>query len=78
MAEPQDWIDRALAQGAWEPPAGFTNRIVLQTMAILPRRLSLRERLVAVATGLLESARARIEGSAWVLRQYREMIFGSG
>ena len=74
-AEHQDWVEQTMAQSAWEPPDGFTDRIVLQAMAALPRRLSLRERLVAVATGLLESARARIEGSAWVLLQYREMIF---
>ena len=74
-AEHQDWVDRTMAHGAWEPPDGFTDRVVLQAMAVLPWRVSLKDRLVATVTGLRESARAQIEGSAWVLLQYREMIF---
>ena len=64
-----------MAQDAWEPPDGFTDRVVLQVMTALPRRVSLRDRLVATLTGLGESARARLEGSVWVVMQYREMIF---
>ena len=73
-AEHQDWVDRTMAQSAWEPPHGFTDRVVLQAMAVLPRRVSLWDRLVATFTGLRESARARIEGSAWVIRQYRNLM----
>ena len=74
-AEHQDWVDRTMAQSAWEPPDGFTDRVVLQAMAVLPRRVSLTERFVATFTGLRESVRARIEVSAWVLLQYRELLF---
>jgi hypothetical protein len=74
-AEHQDWVDRTMAQSAWEPPHGFTDRLVVQAMTALPRRVSLRERLVASFAGLRESTRARIEVSSWVLLQYRELIF---
>ena len=76
--EHQDWIDRALAPSAWEPPAGFTDRVVVQAMTMLPRRVSLEERLVASLAGVRESARARIEVSAWVLLQYRDLLWRSG
>jgi hypothetical protein len=75
-AEHQDWVDRTMAQSAWEPPDGFTDRVVVQAMATLPRRVSLTERLMARLTGLRESVRARVEVSAWVLLQYRKLIFG--
>ena len=76
-AEHQDWVDRTMAQSAWEPPDGFTDRVVLQAMTALPRRVSLTERFVATFTGLRESLWARVELSAWVLAQYRELIFGA-
>ena len=76
-AEHQDWVDRTMAQSVWEPPDGFTDRLVLQAMVALPRRVSLWDRLAATFTGLRESARARIEGSVWVLLQYRKLLFGS-
>ena len=78
--EQQDGIDRAMAQGAWEPPAGFTARVVVAAMAELPPpsiRTFSRTGLVAGLSGLSESIRARLELSAWVLTQYRELIFGS-
>jgi hypothetical protein len=74
-AEHQDWVDRSMAQSAWEPPDGFTNRVVIHAMAALPRRVSLKDRLVATVTGLGDSLRARLEGSAWVARQYRDLLF---
>ena len=76
-AEHQDWVDRTMAQSAWEPPDGFTDRVVLQAMAMLSHRVSLKERFVASLTGLRESVRARIEGSAWVVRQYRDLMLHS-
>jgi hypothetical protein len=76
-AEHQDWVDRTMAQGAWEPPDGFTDRVVLQAMTALPRRVGLTERFVGTFTGLRESLWARLELSAWVLTQYRELIFGA-
>ena len=67
-----------MAQSAWEPPAGFTDRVVLKAMTVLPRRVSLKERVVATLVGLRESVRARVEVTAWVLVQYRELLFRSG
>jgi hypothetical protein len=75
--EQQDWVDRAMPQGVWEPPDGFTDRVVLQTMAALPRRVSFKERLVASLTGVRESVRSRIEVSAWVFGQYRDLLLHS-
>ena len=37
--EQQDWVDRVMAQSAWEPATGFTDRVVIQAMAMLPRRV---------------------------------------
>ena len=75
-AEHQDWVDRTMAQSAWEPPDGFTDRLVVRAMTALPRRVSLWDRLAATLIGLRESVRARVEVSAWVLLQYRTLIFG--
>ena len=75
-AEHRDWVDRTMAQSAWEPPDGFTDRVVLQAITALPRRVSRWDRLVATLIGLRESVRARVEVSAWVLLQYRKLIFG--
>lgn len=77
--EQQDWIDRAMAQGTWEPPDGFASRVVVASMAVLPPpkiRTFSREGLLAAITGLRDSLRARVELSAWVLAQYREILFG--
>ena len=63
-AEHQDWVDRTMAQSAWEPSADFTNRVIVHAMASLPRsapRLGLRERVLATVSGVRESLLARIE-----------------
>ena len=78
--EQQDWVDRAMVQGAWEPPDGFSQRLVAASMAVLPPpriRTVSREGLVTALSGLGESLRARLEMSVWVLTQYRELIFGA-
>jgi len=79
VEEQQDWVDRAMAQDAWEPPDGFSQRVVVTSMAVFPPpriRTFSRAGLVAAAIGVGESFRARLEVSAWVLMQYRELIFG--
>ena len=76
-AEHEDWVDRTLAQSTWEPPDGFTDRIVLQAMAVLPRRVSLWDRLAFTFTAVRDSLRVRLAGSVWVIRQYRDLIFHS-
>ena len=74
----QDWLDRAIdGDGLWEPPAHFVQRVATHAMAALPRRLSVKERLVATFSGLRESVRARLEGSVWVVRQYRDLLLHS-
>jgi hypothetical protein len=78
--EQQDWVDRVTAQGAWEPPDGFTNRVVIASMAVLPPRRNRTftlEGLRATVTGMGDSMRARLEASVWVARQYRDLILGA-
>ena len=78
--EHQDWVDRVMAQGTWEPSAHFTNRVVVASMAVLPPtriRTFSREGLVAAITGFRDSMRARVEMSTWVLRQYRDLLLHS-
>jgi len=68
--EPQDWIDRAIARdGTWEPPVHFAEQIAARGMAFhaAPRRR-------VTFLDLVESVRLRVEGSLWVLRQYRELL----
>jgi hypothetical protein len=77
-ADPHDWIDSALAQGAWTPPPGFTGGVVRQAMAILPARLRPKDRIVATVVRFRESMRARIGGWSWTLTQYRQLIVRSG
>jgi len=79
-AEHQDWVDRTMAQSVWEPPDGVTHRVVVASMAVLPPpriRTFSRAGLVAAVIGVGESLRGRLELSAWVLTQYRELIFGA-
>ena len=79
--EQQDSVDRAMAEGVWEPSDGFTSRVVIASMAVLPApriRTFSWQGLVAAVMGLRESLRARLELSAWVLTQYRELLFRSG
>jgi hypothetical protein len=78
--EHQDWVDRTMAQSAWEPSDGFTSRVVVASMAVLPprriRTFSL-EGLRAAVTGAGDSMRARLEMSTWVLTQYRDLMLRS-
>ena len=76
-AEHQDWVDRTMAQGAWEPPDDFTDRVVLRAMTALPRRVSFRDQIAVTVGGVRDSLRARLEGSAWVVRQYRDLLLHS-
>jgi hypothetical protein len=77
----QDWVDRVMTQGAWLPPDGFSDRVVVQVMAALPpRRVPFwtRENLRSAVSGFGYSMRGRLEGSVWVLLQYRDLIWRSG
>ena len=79
--EHQDWIDRTLARSAWEPPAGFTDRIVVRAMASLPNarptqapQLGRWGRILAAIMGIRDTLLARLEGAVWILAQYRELL----
>ena len=75
--EHQDWVDRVLARSAWEPSAHFTNRVVVHAMAsslpVSSPRLGFRERVLTTIDGVRSSLLVRLEGSVWVLTQYREL-----
>jgi hypothetical protein len=76
--EHQDWVDRALAQSAWEPSAHFTNRVIVSAMATLPvsaPRLGFWERVRISIAGVRDSLLARLEGMVWVMTQYRELLW---
>ena len=82
--EHQDWVDRVLARRAWEPPAGFSRRVIDRAMAsrpavVTPRalpRFGLWKTGHATVAGFQQAMRARVEGSIWVLTQYRQLIVG--
>ena len=77
----QDWVDRVMTQDVWAPPDGFSDRVVARAMAGLPpRRIPFwsREGLRTAVNGFGYALRGRLEGSAWILLQYRQMIRKSG
>jgi hypothetical protein len=70
--EEQDWIDRAISRdGMWEPPARYVERLAARAMAVhaVPSR-----RRTSVLN-VFQSIRLRLEGSVWVVRQYRDLLF---
>ena len=80
--ERDDWVDRVMAQRAWEPPSDFAGRVAVHAMTALPgvplqaaTRVGFRESVRARLVGIRESTQARIEGSIWVLLQYRQLIW---
>lgn len=69
--EPRDWIDRAIAEDVWEPPTGFAERVAMRGRTVMPRPVPQRRFMLC---DFVESLRARIDGSRWVLRQYRKLL----
>ena len=72
-----DWVDRVMTDTVWEPPHGFTARVVVRAMTALPQRepqLDLMTRVRLMAFGVVASMRGRIDGAAWVLVQYRQLL----
>ena len=67
----RDWIDRAIAGDAWEPPAGFADRVAMHARTVMPHPVPPRRFMLF---DFVESLRARLDGSKWVLRQYRELL----
>ena len=76
--EERDWIDRAVSRdGLWEPPAHFVDRVAVQAFHALPRpspRLGILVRLRVLLSDVGENLAFRLQGSLWVLRQYRELL----
>jgi len=80
---PPDWIDGAMADGAeWVPPASFAERVVSSAAAagalpVVHRRPSFDAAGIVLywLTRIFDSAWGRLEGSAWAIRQYRELLW---
>lgn len=80
--EDQDWIDHAIARdGLWDPPAHFVERVAVQAFQVIPAdhlrhtpRAGVILRLRDFGAGVREELSLRIQGSLWVLRQYRELL----
>jgi len=74
----RDWIDRAVSRdGMWEPPAHFVDQVAAQAFLALPRpspRAGLLVRLRVLLTDFSEGLALRLQGSLWVLRQYRDLL----
>jgi hypothetical protein len=80
----RDWIDEAMARGGtWDPPPDFPERVVLRAAAAraLPvvRQRGLLSFDVAGFVRFLLSCGSdhilgRLEGSAWVVRQYWSLL----
>jgi hypothetical protein len=80
----RDWIDEVMRSGGtWDPPPNFSERVVLRAAAagampaVRPRRARAFD-VAGFARDLLtrgfDHVLGRIEGSAWVIRQYRELL----
>ena len=80
----RDWIDEAMARGGtWEPPPDFPGRVVLRAAVsgVLPavrQRGVLAFDVAGFVRFLLSWASdhilGRLEGSAWVVRQYCDLL----
>jgi len=80
----RDWIDEVMARGGtWEPPPDFPGRLVLRAAAsgVLPavrQRGVLAFDVAGFVRFLLSWASdhilGRLEGSAWVVRQYCDLL----
>ena len=76
--EHQDWVDRVMTRSDWEPSAHFTNRVIVSAMASLPvasPRLGFWERVLSTIAGVRDSLLIRLEGSVWVVAQYRALLW---
>lgn len=82
LDQDRDWVDDVMARTAWTPPDDFSERVVVRALAsrppdALPTTTPVSDfvgAMLAAITGFRESLRVRLEGSAWTLRQYRQVI----
>ena len=79
-----DWIDEVMARGGeWDPPQGFPERVVALAIAVgavsqvhSPRAsaFDVARFLRYVRARLSDEVLGRLEGSAWVIRQYGQLL----
>ena len=80
----RDWIDEVMAGGGtWNPPVDFARRVVARSVAVdaVPAARLRRARTLDVAgfaryvqTRVLDHVLGRLEASAWVMRQYSDLL----
>jgi len=80
----RDWIDEVMASGGtWNPPADFAERLVARAVAVdaVPAARLRRAPALDVAgfvqyvlTRVLDDVLGRLEASAWVMRQYSDLL----
>ena len=78
--EHEDWVDRVMARGGWDPPRDFAERTVARAVALGALRTRSSGPTFDILTsiaGIREALALRLEGSLWVLRQYRELLLRS-
>ena len=78
--ERSDWLDEALTEAPqWEPPSGFALRVTAAARRHqTPTPPSVKRQRLFLANwwreAAVEAVRSRIEGSVWVVRQYRSLL----
>jgi hypothetical protein len=80
----RDWIDDVMAGGeTWSPPADFAERVVGRAVALEAVPAARRRRAPAfdvaafvryVLTRVADHVLGRLEASAWVIRQYSDLL----
>jgi hypothetical protein len=80
----RDWIDEVMASGGtWNPPVDFAERVVARAVAVdavraarlrHARALDVAGFMRYVLTRVLDHVLGRLEASAWVMRQYSDLL----
>ena len=80
----RDWIDEVMARGeTWDPPPDFAQRVVARAVAldVVPAARQRRAPAVDVLgfvryvlTCVSDHVFGRLEASAWVIRQYADLL----
>ena len=80
----RDWIDEVMAGGGtWNPPVDFAERVVARAVAVDAVPADRLRRAPAfdaagfvryVRTRVLDHVLGRLEASAWVMRQYSDLL----
>jgi hypothetical protein len=80
----QNWIDEVMADGGmWNPPSGFAERVVARAIAVDAVPAARRRHTPAfdvigfgryVLARVSDQVLGRLEASAWVIRQYSDLL----